>query len=260
MYGGFKMKCFKINLNNLEERLIYSEKLKKFEQEFSYPLGEQSFFIKHGIKNDYFSFFEQLGKVNYLVIEDNNIIIGAVAVILRNLEENNKIWYLCDFKISKNYRGLHLYKKLMLKFFLKFYFVSKTMYAVNMNPSNSNKLHLHTQSIFKIFNIQIEKRFLSQFSKQELYKLKDSFWETHYLVTNMSKKDIIIHERPINLYHIVKKSRYIDNKLCINHLYIPENAKIMYLTDKKLSLFQNEIEISYIHKNNSGLYFSSAEI
>lgn len=260
MYGGYKMKYIKVNLNNTEERFIYSEKLKEFEKEFSYPLGNESFTIEHGIKNDYFSFFEQLGKVNYLVIEDNNRIIGAVAVILRKLENNTKTWYLCDFKISKKYRGLNLYKKLMMRFFLNFYLINKTMYAVNMNVSNSNKLHIHTQSIFKKFNIQIEKRFLSQFSKEEIDKLGDEFWDAHYLVTNMTKKDIVIKETPIQLYHVVKKTRHIDNASNINHLYIPENSQIMYLTENKLSLFENEIEISYIHKGNPGLYFSSAEI
>ena len=49
---------------------MYSNKLQHFESNFQYPLNQETFKIQHGNNNyDYFSFFEKMGKVNYLVLE-----------------------------------------------------------------------------------------------------------------------------------------------------------------------------------------------
>ena len=48
----------KINLKNQVEREIYSKKLQNFEKEFTYPLGNESFYISHGLEKDYFVFFD----------------------------------------------------------------------------------------------------------------------------------------------------------------------------------------------------------
>lgn len=55
------MKTFKIDIKNKNVRQKYSDLLKDFENEFSYPLGEKSFFIKHGFsgEHDYFSFLNK---------------------------------------------------------------------------------------------------------------------------------------------------------------------------------------------------------
>ena len=102
----------KINLKNQVEREIYSKKLQNFEKEFTYPLGNESFYINHGLEKDYFVFFEKLGKPNIMVLENNNEIIGLCCAILRNINGKN-IWYICDFKIKKEFRGKKLYKKLI---------------------------------------------------------------------------------------------------------------------------------------------------
>ena len=44
----------KINLKNQVERETYSKKLQNFEKEFTYPLGNESFYINHGLEKDYF--------------------------------------------------------------------------------------------------------------------------------------------------------------------------------------------------------------
>jgi ribosomal protein S18 acetylase RimI-like enzyme len=260
MYGGYQMKALRINLNNKDERFIYSEKLKDFESEFSYPLGETTFSIKHGLKYDYFSFFEQLGEVYYLIIEEGNKIVGAICAVLRQFDGYTKTWYLCDFKISKEYRGQSLYKKLMVKFFLKLYWKNKKMFSINMSTPANNKIHNHSQKILKKFNIQIESRFLSQFNYDDLNKFNDEFWKSHYVVSNNNKKDIVINGGAIPLYHIVKNDRYINNISVINKNYLPQDGQFMYLSNQKINLFPNEIEISFIHKDNPGLYVSSAEI
>ena len=254
------MKVLRINLDKKEERFIYSEKLKEFEREFSYPLGQTNFSIKHGLKHDYFSFFEQLGQVHYLVIEEENKIVGSICAILRQFDGCKKTWYLCDFKISKQYRGQSLYKKLMIKFFFRLYWKNKKMFCINMSSPHDNKIHNHSQKILSKFSIQIESRFLSQFTYSELNKFDNFFWTKHYVVTNNNKKDIIIDDAAIPLYHIVKKERHINGVSVVNNKYLPEDGQFMFLTDKKLEIFSNEIEISFIHKDNPGLYVSSAEI
>ena len=138
----------KIDLQDKNERQKYSQKLKEFEKEFTYPLGNKTFYISHGENSDYFSFFEKLGTPEFLILEDNNNLIGVVCLVLR-LMNGKKVWYACDFKISKEYRGKKLYRKWIWKFFVPFYLKCKNLFGINMSSPEENKLWKHTQNIFK---------------------------------------------------------------------------------------------------------------
>ena len=244
------MKVKKVDLQT--ERQEYSQKMQDFEKEFTYPLGNQSFSIQHGTTSDYFTFFEGLGEVHFLVIEDNNKVVGAICAVLKDT------WYLCDFKISQAYRGKKLYRKLMLKYFLPLYLKNQTMFAVNMSPPSKNKIFTHTQRILKYFNIQIESRYLSQFTGKDLSHFNEKFWKEHYIVTNNGNKDIVIEGKCVPLYHIVNKQRKLNGVQTVTE--VPADSQVMLVTSKKLNMFPDEIEISLIHKGNPNIYFSSAEI
>jgi len=237
------MKVIKIDLRNKKQREFYNFHMREFEKDFTYPLGETSFQICHG--EDYFRFFETLGEVSYFVVWDKKI-VGAVCAVLRDMH-GIKAWYLCDFKIDKDYRGKKLYRKIMLKYFLSHYIKCPRFFFVNMSSPTDNRIFLHTQSIFK--NLDIESRYLSTFSYSDINKLNADY----SLVCHRGIKDIVIEGRVMPLYHLV-----LDTKKNLDK--IPDNAKIMLLSHQRLGLFEDEIEISFIHKGIKGAYIWSHEI
>jgi len=257
------MKCRKINLQNRRERETYSYKLKDLEKEFTYPLGDKEFYISHGLYADYFSFFEQLGKPEFLVLEDGDNVIGVVCLILRTIN-GKQTWYACDFKISKAYRGQKLYRKWMWKFFLPYYIKCQLLFGINMSSPENNKLWKHTQSIFKVFSIDVKPHYLYEFTANELGLLDDNIINNYSLITNNGVKDIIVEGNPVSLYHLVEKN-HLKNNLphynIVDKNQLNDNDSIMLLVqDKKEISFAKESVISFIHRKNPNIYLSSAEI
>lgn len=254
------MKCKKINLQDKNERNSYSHKLQEFEKEFTYPLGDKQFYISHGVNADYFSFFEQLGKPEFLILEDQNKVIGIVCLILRNIN-GKKTWYACDFKISKAYRGQKLYRKLMWKFFLPFYMKCQVLFGVNMSNPENNKLWKHTQSIFKAFSIKVEPYYLYEFTTKDI---NDTILDSFSIITNNGLKDIIIDGKQVSLYHLVDKD-HLKNNLThhreVNKAELNADDAIMLLTpNKKHISYAKESTITLIHRKNPSVYISSTEI
>jgi hypothetical protein len=257
------MKCKKINLQNRMEREKYSYKLKEFEKEFTYPLGNKQFYISHGRYSDYFDFFEQLGQPEFLILEDDDKIIGVVCLILRNIN-GIKSWYACDFKISKAYRGQKLYRKWMWKFFLPFYMKCQLLFGINMSNPENNKLWKHTQSIFKAFSIKVVPSYLYEFTAKEIGFLNDNILANYSLITNNGLKDIIIDGQSVSLYHLVEKN-HLKNNLphhkTIDVNTLKDSDAVMFLTPKKENIsFAKESTITLIHRKNPVTYISSAEI
>lgn len=251
------MKALKVNLKDDKKRLEYSQKLQSFERSFTYPLGEKKFHIAHGLEHDYFSFFEQLGHVSYLVVEDKGKIVGAICAVLRKIN-GEKSWYLCDFKILPDYRGLKIYRILMTKFFLTHYIKCGRMFAINMGATEQNKLFSHVKKIFSFFQLNIEKMFLYQFSSESVKNIPSEFWENHVIVTNEGKKDIVINGQIMPIYHIVEKKSFnaVFNKI---NLFFITTGKLMFLSHQKI--FMSEyIEISIFHHKTPNCHISSAEI
>lgn len=245
------------------EREKYSYKLKEFEKEFTYPLGDKQFHISHGLYTDYFSFFEQLGKPEFLILEDGDKVIGVVCLILRNIN-GVESWYACDFKISKAYRGQKLYRKLMWKFFLPFYTKCQLLFGVNMSSPKNNKLWKHTQNIFKVFSIKAMPYYLYEFNAKEIGFLNDSIIDNYSIITNNGLKDIIIDGQSVSLYHLVEKS-HLKNNLpqhkAIDVNTLKDSDAVMLLTTTKQNIpFAKESTITLIHRKNPLVYISSAEI
>lgn len=200
----------KLDLKNKEIRKTYSTALQKFEEEFDYPLGEKRFYIKHGLNddNDYFSFFEQMGEISYFVVEHEHKIIGAGCAILRNINDQ-KIWYLCDFKISKEHRGVKILEKIMLKYFIPMYFKSRKIIVVNMSHPSNNGLINKISRLFKWFKMQSDELFFFEWNKKDLFKDNIDL-DKFIIVHNKGKKDIVIEGEPYNIYHLVSKETTKD--------------------------------------------------
>lgn len=205
------MKITLLDLKNKEIRKEYSEKLKKFEDEFSYPLGESFFKIRHGDNDDYFSFFDQMGDTHYFIAEDKDKVVGAGCAILRTSENHKKYWYLCDFKITKEYRGQKILEKMLAKYFLKCVVKSHRVVAVNMNNKSieENGLVKKIEKLFWFLNIDVQWLNLHQWSKKDIQKENI---DIGHIYTNIGKKDIMIEENPWSLYHVVEPERKMLDK------------------------------------------------
>lgn len=199
------IKIKKLDLKNKEVRQKYSLNLQQFESEFNYPLGEKSFFIQHGAdqNNDYFTFFEQMGNVHYLVAEDNGVVVGAGCAVLREINNEN-VWYLCDFKIKKEYRGKRILEKMTLKYFIPFYLKSKKMILVNMSHPDGNGLINKVKKIFKFLKLNIHELYFFEWNKKTFIKDKLKL-EQFYIIHNKGKKDIVIDNESYHIYHLVNK-------------------------------------------------------
>lgn len=257
------IKAKKINLQDKAERQKYSEKLKIFEKEFTYPLGGKSFYISHGEQSDYFSFFEKLGNPEFLILESGNDLIGVVCLVLRIIN-GKKVWYACDFKITKAYRGQKLYRKWMWKFFIPLYLKCQSLYGINMSKPKENKLWKHTQNIFKIFSVKIKPCYLYEFNAQNLKNISKEILLIHSLMTNNGIKDIIVDENSLRIYHLVS-NEHIKNNLVgykiINPKDINSDDCIMFLSSSKIDLpFAKETIISFIHRKTEKFHISSLEI
>jgi hypothetical protein len=198
-----------INLKNADERKSYNEKLHNFEKEFSYPLGQSNFYIKHGEK-DYFEFFDQMGETHYFVAEDKGKVVGAGCAILREDEYNKKYWYLCDFKIISEYRGKKILEKMFAKNFLKYVIKSSRFVAVNMGEKNldENNLIKKIKKIFWFFQIELQWINFHQWKKEDY--LKENTNESA-IYTNIGKKDIVIDGKSWQLYHGIENVKNNKN-------------------------------------------------
>lgn len=241
----------KVDLANAMERAHYSEALKQFESEFSYPLGEQSFQIKHGFGEqaniDYFSFFEQLGQVNYFVAQDKDRVVGAGCSVLRKNEDGEKYWYFCDFKVTEPYRGKKILEKMMAKYFLLHIVKSSHFVAVNMTQDEKeyNGLVKKIKQMFWFSNVQIDFYHLHQWENKEGEEFKKTLLNNNSelgLYTNIDKKDIVINQTQMPLYHLAQKTNQLNSFKEVSENNLPKNATVMYsVLAKEDTLEQNSI-------------------
>lgn len=253
----------KIDLDNPEERKEYSAKLQEFEKQFTYPLGNEKFYIQHGENNDYFSFFEKLGKPSVMVLEKDKKVIGLCCAVLRDINQQ-KYWYLCDFKIQKEHRGKKLYRQLMWIYFLPSYIKSQKAFAINMADPENNKLFSHMSKIFKLFEVNIKPNYLYSFTGKNILDLPHDFWDNKAVITNNGDKDIVINGVSQKLFHIVDIEHFEQNlekfsKVSLGS--INDNDSVMFLSQEKMDYsFAEESVISSFNKGNKFLKISSAEI
>lgn len=96
---------------NFQERSHFQSGIIAIEKIVNYPLGNDFFQIDHG--DDYFSFFDRLGEVNYYLALDGDRVAAVGAGVLRHVPdqlagETRSAWYLCDLKVHPDYQRQHL--------------------------------------------------------------------------------------------------------------------------------------------------------
>lgn len=241
----------------------YSDRIKEFESEFDYPLGEKTFKISHGSNGEsYFSFFKKLGKVNYFIIERKGKIIAAGCSILKTVIETNNdsydYWYLCDFKITKNYRKNKILNIITLKYFLFHYFKTNKFIAINMSPKKDNGLIKKIKKLFLFFKIDSNPFYFYEWSYDNFINfVKDNTYieENYYLYNNNGIKDILIDNKNIPIYHLVLKDygkkNYSENILAIS------NKTLSSIDPKSIFMFGTAREIIVNEFKNLGITHNS---
>lgn len=86
-----------------------------------YPLGDKKFRITHNGDEGYDTFFHNLGRdYIYIVYRPDGLQgpIGATCALVLRTINGEKVWYICDAKVAKKYRGHHLTWHMFVQAFL----------------------------------------------------------------------------------------------------------------------------------------------
>lgn len=228
----------KVDLNKPSEKEYYSKELQKMEnlKDFNYPLGKETFCIKHGLgkNNSYFDFFNQLGNNVHYVILHQQQVIGTICLIYRNyrncrnyrhfdsnnsktdnkqMSPNNNYFYICDYKILKEFRGKNITKKLFNKLFKENIRISNKFMFVNMvNPNqqqNKNGLINKAKMLFSIFNVHEKPLYLYEMQLMEFkgfLNQNDLNENDYFFFSNDGKKDIFISNQHHPIIHAINKN------------------------------------------------------
>jgi hypothetical protein len=168
-FSGSDFDIQQINTNNPPQEIV--SKLQKFEASLVYSFSDhEEFTIKHGLNDNYFTFFQQLGIPYYYtavarndktvkkILDGQDItvqhkageIAGAVCAVLRTVKNKRgkkmKAWYICDLKVDPKYQGEHLPVTMVKKFALARFVQCPRGFAICMNPVTGDP---KAASIFK---------------------------------------------------------------------------------------------------------------
>lgn len=225
------IKVLQVDLNNRENRECYSHKLKDMEKEFSYPLGDNIFFIKHGYQSeyDYFAFFEQFGQPHFFVIQKESKIIGSICFILREIDKK-KVWYICDLKIIKEEQSKKIVFILYNLLKEKLNNICNAFYFVNMSPVKNNALFKIADKVLQGFKMDIQPLYFYEVNKDNPY-ITDKI-----ILTNDSKKDIVINDISQQLYHAVDNNviERCSNIITKDIKEINKNNNIMFCSFEEI--------------------------
>jgi len=122
-----------------EERHNFREDIGAIEQIARYPLGNDFFQIDHG--QDYFAFFDRLGRVNYYIALEGETVVAVGAGVLRQIayhqgETRQCAWYLCDLKVHPAYQNRHLSLRMLRYAVAENIKTCNRGYAISMNPGD----------------------------------------------------------------------------------------------------------------------------
>jgi hypothetical protein len=203
------MKVLRIFEHNLE---MFRSGIVALEQVSSYPLGADFFQIDHG--EDYFAFFNRLGKLKYYVLEHGGQPIAVGAGILREIPPapgvgRHKSWYLCDLKVHPDFRGQHLPLKLLGAAIFPNYLRCRRSYAVSMNPGDGtpnrvNKLLQRFRWLPFSLAGQLEIFSLDHDRMRECRVTLEKSWGSISFLSLRGKKDLILQSTgsPLPLLHV----------------------------------------------------------
>jgi hypothetical protein len=125
----------------LAERQLFQPGIAAIEKIATYPLGNDFFQIHHG--NDYFAFFDRLGKVNYYVMCDGERVAAVGAGILREVsyrqgQPPQSAWYLCDLKVHPDYQRRNLSLQMLGSAIVEGISECARGYLISMNPGDGS--------------------------------------------------------------------------------------------------------------------------
>ena len=260
-----------IEINSLVDRVSYNQHLKDFEGLFSYPFGDNRFRIDHG--NDYFSFFESLGKPYCFAAKENGKIVALCIAVLRKLPVNGNpsknVWYLCDLKIHPNYRGQFIVYKILNYAFPQHSKLSNKIYGISMNSKNdqTNRIvrfisrlpHLNLKHKCNI-KFYLLKTTDSNFSKRFINKHKSNF------ISLSGKKDLILEstKQALPIMHYSKRkfgSSIIEGKQNSNYMFCYEEGHsncINFSSNNIISVASASVVANFT--SNSWDFIESGEI
>ena len=220
----------KVDLKNKKVREDLSYKMKSFESEFNYPLGNSTFKIEHGsLKGkDYFSYFENLGVPYFYIVEKGNNVIGSVCLVLKKIEDD-LVWYICDLKIKKEDQSNKLVFLMYSHIKDHAKAITDKFYFVNMSPIKNNGILKIAKKVMPEFNVKTQNLFIHTLTKKEIGKSMRLCYTT-------GEKDIVIEGEVMPLYHVVANgNKRLDGVNVARLDEIEENATIMLARTEKIN-------------------------
>lgn len=202
------MNFFKLDSNSYSS---LSERMLRFDDIFTYPLGDEIFKISHG--KNYFKFFERLGELRFTGYENKGEIAIVAASILRTINQQ-KVWYLCDLKVHPNYRNKKLTTKLVYRNFIPQILKSRKFYAISMDKRGEENKTLKILKHVKLnFFKNAGKIVIYSLSKQQLTNAAlfiEKYKGKIGSISLKSIKDIVLQstQKPMRLNHLVFNSEY----------------------------------------------------
>lgn len=219
-----------------------------------FPFGNDMFRISHG--KYYMAFFERLGIPKLTIVYDNEI-VGSMISINRYMCDSD-VYYLCNLKIQKYYRGNNLTNKLLMYNFIP-YVAYKKWYFLSMENEFSPKINRFMGIFYKQRKLYIYT--LDYYDMCIVIDNIKSIIGDYYFISLKGVKDLILKStnEPMKLLHL-QYGPLANNNTNINNpidgyyhmLCAYENSSIKNILDKiniKTNVIGNIIG-SYIPENN----------
>ncbi|AIT09402.1 hypothetical protein LO80_05100 [Candidatus Francisella endociliophora] len=229
-------KIIKVTSKNRSE---LSSQLSNLKKQIVYPLGKSTFTIEHG--NDYFAYYENMGKMHYWCVVKNGEVIGSACGIVKSLELGGRAWYLCDLKVDKNYRGQGIARKLFRKIYLYMFIRYRIfrVYAISMNdPLNEGE---GCKKLIYISNNFLKEKGNLEFFllTKEQYVFYKQYLDEYSLTHTRGIKDIVFDRSSsgAEIYHL--------NRQKLSNITFEELPNDAYITISTYS--KSELSKLFIH-------------
>lgn len=194
----------------------YNLKLQNFEKIFSYPLGQDHFYIDHG--DNYYSFFDRLGKPHiYVGLSDSQEIVAVSVAVLRDIDlrgkgKVEKVWYLCDLKVHPDFRGIKFIRQVIDRAFIEYSSLSNQIYGITMNPGiGNNRVVPFASRLSKLglrFSGDLSFYILDETQKDMARLLIEKHFGPYHFMSLRGQKDLILESTglPLPFVHYATKS------------------------------------------------------
>jgi len=245
------MEVFELTDSN---KTVISQLMSNIDKGVEYPLGDDFFEISHG--NNYFSFFEKIGKVTSVLYGDLKNIEGVFTIVERIID-NNKIHYMCDLKKKKNSKNI-IMVSMAKYYFEKIYKASDMYYAIHMDKQgeDNNSIVKLLSSYINKYNKKNASKFKQNTKKLNLFslnyeeilkykKLIENFKGGFLNINNLTGiKEIILKStnKPMELIHL----EFSDKEEIIGKKYINHTFMFSTLSNSQLSnqLLEKGIQVN----------------